>query len=77
MAIVKYGCGMDILTDGEGNKTKIARCVAAALGCEPDTAITKDGRKLEDIVNLVFNDGRSALAHGSDFGALTQWVTVG
>jgi hypothetical protein len=57
MAIVKYGCAIDILTNGEGNLNKIASCAAKAFGCDKDSAITRDGRKLIDIVNAVFNEG--------------------
>ncbi|MET4245491.1 hypothetical protein [Bradyrhizobium sp. RT10b] len=72
MALVKYGCAMDILTDGTGNLTQLAARTAAAFGIEPDAVVTKDGDKLETIISRVFNEGRSALAHGSDFGVLAE-----
>lgn len=72
MAIVKYGCAMDILTDGEGNLTQLASRTAAAFGIEPDAEVTGDGDKLGAIISRVFNEGRSALVHGSDFGVLAE-----
>jgi hypothetical protein len=70
MAIVKYGCAMDILTGAGGNLTKMVECIAAAFGCETDVVV--DGRSLGDDVNRVFNEGRSALAHGTHFGLLAE-----
>lgn len=70
MAIVKYGCSIDILTGAGGNLGKMASCAAVAFGCSADAEI--NGRKLIDDLNLVFNEGRSALAHGTSFGVLAE-----
>lgn len=70
MAIVKYGCSIDILTGAGGNLGKMASCAAVAFGCNSDTEI--NGRNLIDDLNLVFNEGRSALAHGTSFGVLAE-----
>jgi hypothetical protein len=45
----------------------MACCAAVAFGCNSDTEIN-----LLDDLNLVFNEGRSALAHGTSFGVLAE-----
>lgn len=72
MAVVKYGCALDILSGAGGNLDQMAKFVIDAVGVSE--AIDDDGKKLpiRTLVNNLFNDGRSALAHGEAFGLLSD-----
>jgi hypothetical protein len=72
MAVVKYGCALDILSGAGGNVAKMSRYIRFALGVEEATDQAGKPLSVSDLVNNVFNDGRSALAHGEAFGLLTD-----
>ena len=72
MAVVKYGCALDILSGAGGNVGKISRYIEVALGVAEATDQAGKPLSVSALVNNVFNDGRSALAHGEAFGLLTD-----
>lgn len=72
MAVVKYGCALDILTGAGGNLDSMARYVERALGMTEAIDQARKPVPLRDLINNVFNDGRSALAHGEAFGLLAD-----
>lgn len=72
MSVVKYGCALDILSGAGGNLGKMTSYVEAAFGIAQVTDQAGRTVPLEELINNLFNDGRSALAHGEAFGLLND-----
>jgi hypothetical protein len=72
MAVVKYGCALDILSGAGGTLRKMTEYVEAAFGITEATDQSGRTVTLEDLINSLFNDGRSALTHGEAFGLLND-----
>lgn len=75
MAVVKYGCALDILSGAGGNLREMTEYVEATFGITEATDQSGRTVMLEDLLNSLFNDGRSALAHGESFGLLNDRST--
>lgn len=72
-ALADYGDALDILTNAGGNLGTMIEYCEVALNVGRDTQITADGRSLSDVVNSVYNLGRSAIRHGNRFGLLNEF----
>jgi hypothetical protein len=72
MAIVKYGSALDILSGAGGKLTTMAQFVTAVVGVTQASDESGGSVTVTELVNRVFNDGRSALVHGEAFGLLTE-----
>ena len=70
MAVVHYGCAIDILSDAGGNLSEMAAFVEAAFGRDAGAGLLKDGTSSKDVLNRLYNEGRSGLVHGSRHGLL-------
>ena len=71
VALVKTGIVLDILSGG-GRAGGIITLCSNLWGCAEDHAITSDGRSVKKLVDQIYNEGRSRLAHGGRFGLLEE-----
>ncbi len=70
MALVQYSCAIDIVSDAGGNLPKLTQFVEAAFARQPGAGLLNDGTPSKDVLNRIYNDGRSGLVHGSRHGLL-------
>ena len=69
IALVKFGIALDVLAKG-GKKEGILKLTQAILGKSGDDVIASNNRKLKDVVEILYNDGRSQIAHGGKLALL-------
>lgn len=72
-ALADYGDALDILTNAGGNSRTMIEYCEVALNVGGSIQITADGRSLKDVVNSVYNRGRSAIRHGNRFGLMDEF----
>jgi hypothetical protein len=71
IALVKYGIALDVLA--KGTKARgILGLARAIFGKLDDDVIASDNRTLKQIVETVYNDGRSKIAHGGTLALLRE-----
>ena len=73
MAVVKYGCALDGLSGGGGDSRKITKLLEAALAPREGDEAPSGALSLADAVEMVYREGRSALAHGGSPGLLEDY----
>jgi hypothetical protein len=71
IALVKLGVSLDILTKGE--KRGICKFTCKLFGKKDSDPITRDGTTLKQIVEDLYSEGRSQIAHGSKLGILEDY----
>lgn len=71
VALVKIGITLDILSGG-GRAGGIVALCCNLWGCEKDHPITADGRSIKKLVDQIYNEGRSRIAHGGRLGLLEE-----
>ena len=79
MAVVKYGCSIDVLSGGGGEVKKIRDFAEAALSPRKGEEPREGVRSVAQAVSLVYQKGRNQLTHGETPGVLEdfreqQWV---
>lgn len=72
-ALADYGDALDILSNAGGKFIEMIEYCEVALNVKRDTHITADGRSLNNVVNSVYNLGRSAIRHGNRFGLMNEF----
>jgi hypothetical protein len=75
IATTKFAASMDALAGGKGAGA-ILQLIAARLGCAPDKAIMPDGRTTKQVVERIYNAGRSRLIHGSSDDFAQDWSGI-
>lgn len=73
MAVVKYGCALDGLSGACGDKGEITDFVKIALGLNNGDEPSGGALSVGEAVELVYGEGRSALAHGGVPGLLEDF----
>ncbi len=63
-ALVRYGMCLDVLANG-GRAGGIAAMIASFMGQPVMAPLLSDGSSLKKVVDLLYNDGRSRLGHGT------------
>ena len=71
IALVKIGIALDVLAKG-GKTRGILALSIAILDKEDDYVIASDGLKLGKLVEKLYEDGRSQIAHGGRLALLNQ-----
>lgn len=71
IALVKHGIALDVLAKG-GRSRGIVTLSCAVLNLTEGDAITSDGRTLRALVEKLYNDGRSQIAHGGRLALLQE-----
>jgi hypothetical protein len=64
IALVKIGVALDVLTEG-GMSGGIIKLLCQLSGWTPEKSITSDNKTVRQIVELIYNEGRSRIAHGT------------
>ena len=76
MAVVKYGCALDGLSGGEGNSGAISEFAEAAFGPTQGDERGSRAPSVADVVEMVYGEARSGLAHGGKSGLLEDFSDV-
>jgi hypothetical protein len=71
ISLVKFGIALDVLAKG-GKAKGILELARAALGKADDDVIASGNRTLKQVVNTLYNDGRSKIAHGGTLALLQE-----
>ena len=73
MAVVKYGCAVDMLSGGSGKSHEITKFAKAALAPR-EAGESQDGApSVAKAVKMVYEEGRSKLSHGGTPGLLEDF----
>lgn len=75
IATTKFAASMDALAGGKKARGIIA-LIGARLGHKPDDPLMKDGRKTKDLINQIYDAGRSRLIHGSSDDFAHDWTQL-
>jgi hypothetical protein len=75
IATTKFAASMDALAGGKGSGG-ILQLIEARLGCEADKLIMQDGRTTKQVVERIYNAGRSRLIHGSSNDFAHDWSGI-
>lgn len=70
-ALVRYGICLDVLTGG-GTADGIAEMFACFRGGKVDDALLTDGTSIKKVVQLIYNEGRSRISHGTRVALLND-----
>lgn len=70
MALVKYGCVLDIISGAGGDIARMSEFVGAVFGADANKKMPPNNVSLREVVTDIYHKGRSSLAHGSEFGLL-------
>lgn len=73
MAVVMYGCAADMLSGASGDSDKITEFVETALAPAEDSEPRDDALSVDAVVKMVYDKGRSNLAHGDTPGLLEDF----
>jgi hypothetical protein len=71
IALVKYGVSLDVLAKG-GKAKGILELARALFGKLDGDVFASDGQTLKQVVETVYNDGRSKIAHGGALALLRE-----
>jgi hypothetical protein len=71
IALVKLGIALDVLAKG-GKARGILGLSRAIFGKSDDDVIASDNRTLRQVVETLYNDGRSKIAHGGTLALLRE-----
>jgi hypothetical protein len=71
IALVKFGVALDVLAKG-GKAKGILELSRALFGKVDDDVFASDNRTLKQVVETVYNDGRSKIAHGGALALLRE-----
>jgi len=71
IALVKLGIALDVLAKG-GKAKGILALTRAILGNSDNDVIASDSRTLKEVVETLYNDGRSNIAHGGTLALLCE-----
>lgn len=72
MATTKFAASMDALCGG-GKSKGIIKLITARLGLQANDPAMKDGRTVKQIINHLYDQGRSRLTHGSSENFAHDW----
>jgi len=71
IALVKFGIALDVLAKG-GSALGILDLCRALFGKQANDVIAPDNRTLKQVVEKVYNEGRSRIAHGGSLALLRE-----
>tara|TARA_R100001369_G_scaffold86068_1_gene120258 strand:+ start:2917 stop:4200 length:1284 start_codon:yes stop_codon:yes gene_type:complete len=84
IAIVKFSSAMEVLTGGfvwkagngkkiKGGQPALRELLKANLEIDDDTVITRDGKTVKDVVELIYSAGRNRMIHGENKAFGNDW----
>ena len=73
MAVVKYGCAVDMLSGASGKYHEITKFAEAALAQKEASESHEGAPAIAKAVKMLYEDGRSKLAHGGAPGLLEDF----
>jgi hypothetical protein len=76
IALVKFSAAMEVLTgelSRKGSQKALRRLISSSFGIGDDRVIARDGMKMKELIELIYDEGRNRMIHGENEALGRDW----